>query len=228
MSAGLTPRLDVLPPPQRRLWPDLRAAPGLGYVLYGGTAIALRLGHRASIDFDFFSDRSLDRATLLAGLPFLGQATVVQDAQDAWSALVDRDLDESWPTPVMVSFLGGLDIGRVGTPDWTDDGVLQIASVNDLLATKLKVLLQRAEVKDYLDILALLRAGADLASGLAGARALYGSTFQPSESLKALTFFGDGDLDLLAEEDRADLVEAAGSVSDLPGVLHRSRRLAAD
>lgn len=190
MSGRLTPRLDILPPPQRRLWPDLRAAPGLGYVLYGGTAIALRLGHRASIDFDFF--------------------------------------DESWPTPVKVSFFGDLDIGRVGTPDWTDDGVLRVASIDDLLATKLKVLLQRAEVKDYLDILALLRAGADLASGLAGARALYGSTFQPSESLKALTYFGDGDLDLLAEGDRADLTEAAGSVLDLPTIHVRSRQLAAD
>ncbi len=27
-----------------------------GFVLYGGTAIALRLAHRPSVDFDFFND----------------------------------------------------------------------------------------------------------------------------------------------------------------------------
>lgn len=32
----------------------------LGFALYGGTAIALRLGHRTSVDFDFFNDRPLD------------------------------------------------------------------------------------------------------------------------------------------------------------------------
>jgi len=45
---------DILPPAQRRLWDT-----GLGvprhFVLYGGTALALRLGHRQSVDCDFFS-----------------------------------------------------------------------------------------------------------------------------------------------------------------------------
>lgn len=55
------PRLDVLPEAQRRLWLQLAQTPRLGFVLYGGTAIALRLGHRPSIDFDFFTDKPLDR-----------------------------------------------------------------------------------------------------------------------------------------------------------------------
>jgi Nucleotidyl transferase AbiEii toxin, Type IV TA system len=49
----LQPRFDVLPPPQRALWPKIKCIPQ-GFVLYGGTAIALRLGHRASVDIDFF------------------------------------------------------------------------------------------------------------------------------------------------------------------------------
>lgn len=54
----LTPHLDILPVPQRRLWDELAAIPE-GFVLYGGTALALALGlgHRASEDFDFFSNR---------------------------------------------------------------------------------------------------------------------------------------------------------------------------
>jgi hypothetical protein len=59
-----TPNLAMLPPPQRRLWPELASTPEM-FTLYRGTALALRLGHRASVDFDFFSnapcnpDRSL-------------------------------------------------------------------------------------------------------------------------------------------------------------------------
>ena len=53
MTANFTPRLDILPPSQRRLWDELSAVP-VEFVLYGGTAIALHLGHRESVDFDFF------------------------------------------------------------------------------------------------------------------------------------------------------------------------------
>ena len=48
------PRLDVLPDEQRALWPALASVPD-AFVLYGGTALALRLGHRTSVDFDCFS-----------------------------------------------------------------------------------------------------------------------------------------------------------------------------
>jgi len=29
------------------------------FILYGGTALALRLGHRESVDFDFFSSETV-------------------------------------------------------------------------------------------------------------------------------------------------------------------------
>jgi hypothetical protein len=51
------PNLSVLPEPQRQLWAELRNTPKT-LVLYGGTALALRLGHRQLEDFDFFSNTS--------------------------------------------------------------------------------------------------------------------------------------------------------------------------
>jgi hypothetical protein len=45
LLATFEPRLDVLPPAQQRLWPELSQTPE-AFTLYGGTAIALRLGHR--------------------------------------------------------------------------------------------------------------------------------------------------------------------------------------
>jgi hypothetical protein len=49
VSATFEPRLDILPACQRRLWPELDAVPP-EFVLYGGTGLALQLGHRDSED----------------------------------------------------------------------------------------------------------------------------------------------------------------------------------
>lgn len=115
-----------------------------------------------------------------------------------------------------VSFFAMPGFGRIGRPERTDDGVLQVASPVDLLATKLKTILQRAEAKDYRDIAALLRAGSDLAAGLGAARALFGPNFQPGEALKALVYFADGDLPALDARDQALLTRASSQVGDLP------------
>ena len=217
MTSSFTPRLDVLPLAQRQLWPQLRAATDLGFVLYGGTAIALRLGHRASIDFDLFSARPLDRDAIAAALPFVGQATALQDQRDSWTLLT--------PELVKLSFFGNLTMGRTGTPATTDDGVLMVASLDDLMTTNLKVILQRAEAKDYRDIAALLGAGVSLARGLAAARKIFGPNFQPSEALKALVYFGDGDLATLSDAEKIVLGEAVKTVRDLPQVELASREL---
>ena len=66
------PNLSILPEPQRLLWSELRdTAPS--FVLYGGTALALRLGHRQSQDFDFFSSRPFRADSLRESIPFLPQ-----------------------------------------------------------------------------------------------------------------------------------------------------------
>jgi hypothetical protein len=57
------PQLHILPEPQRLLWQELHAVPS-SFILYGGTAIALHLGHRESVDFDFFSFQDLDTLAL--------------------------------------------------------------------------------------------------------------------------------------------------------------------
>lgn len=64
MSGVFSPHLEILPLAQRRMSLNLAGATRLGFVLCDGTAIALRLDHRTSIDFDFFSGRKLDRETL--------------------------------------------------------------------------------------------------------------------------------------------------------------------
>lgn len=224
MNPSFHPRMEILPPAQIQLWPTLKAAADLGFVLYGGTAIALRLGHRQSVDFDFFSERPLDRAALRASLAFVPSSLVLQDQPDTYTVLAPCD-DDQHPS-VKVSFFGGLRFGRVGQPEWTDDGNVLVASFDDLMATKIKVILQRVEAKDYRDVTALIAADVSLAKGLASARRLYGLAFQPSEALKALVYFDGGDLDTLTDAERQTLVEAVAAVRELPEVTIASTILA--
>ena len=72
---------------------------------------------------------------------------------------------------------------------------------------------QRAEAKDYRDIDAILQDGRiDLLTALACARAIYGRTFNPQITLKALSFFGDGNLSRLPQEVQDRLAKAARDV----------------
>jgi hypothetical protein len=54
MPVSFEPRTQFLPKAQQEIWLLLAPAPRLSFVLYGGTAVALHLGHRISVDFDFF------------------------------------------------------------------------------------------------------------------------------------------------------------------------------
>ena len=78
MSPTFQAHLEILPEAQWRLWPELRPTLQLGFVLYGGTAIALRLGHRSSVDFNFFTEQLLDRIAIHTAFPFLDRSLVLQ------------------------------------------------------------------------------------------------------------------------------------------------------
>ena len=205
-------RLEILPPPQRKLWDSMRGAVPADFVLYGGTALALRLGHRVSEDFDFFSNGPFAPADLEARVPFLAGAERIQSSPNTLVSLVDRG------GPVKVSFFGGLPLRRVSDP--TEENGLLLASLVDLAATKVKVIQDRAEAKDYLDVSRLLEEGIDLKQALGAARAVYGPVFNPLLSLKALCYFEDGDLPALSSDIQTRLTEAAQAVepNELPEV----------
>ena len=135
MSDPFDPRTEILPPAQKEIWLQLAPAPDLSFVLYGGTAVALHLGHRVSIDFDFFKAEPLEKTLIEASFPFVRNALTIQEDKNTLVMSV------SMPSgPVKVSFFGGLALGRINDPLRTRDHVLLVASLEDLLATKLKAL----------------------------------------------------------------------------------------
>ena len=205
----LVPNLSMLPPPQRELWPELGATPE-AFTLYGGTALTLRLGHRSSVDFDFFSNAAFDPERLASTLPYLKDAERVQMGPDTLTCRVDRG------GAVLVSFVGGIGLGQVAERDEVKGMALYVASLLDIAGTKMAVVQKRAEVRDYLDIDALLQHGVDLPTALAAGSVVYGRSFNPLITLKALGFFDD--VPMLSGEvrERLGAAVAAVDVTKLP------------
>jgi hypothetical protein len=201
------PRLDILPPPQRRLWPELSDTPS-EFVLYGGTAVALRLGHRESVDFDFFAFDAVQMETLALDVRYLAGADVIQSAPRTLTFRVERG-----GGTVRVSYFEGLLLGQVAPPEVLKEPEVRVAALIDLAATKVAVVTQRAEPRDYLDLHALLRSGISLSEMLAAGRAVYGRQFSPVVSLKAIAYHEDPALAGIPDAIKRDLADAAKTTS---------------
>ena len=213
------PRLEILPPSQRRIWPELCAIPK-DFVLYGGTALALHLGHRESADFDFFGGRKFDVRALETGIPFLAGAKIIQRAEDTLTAIVQRG------GPVRISFFGVPELPRLEPPLVVKDNGLQVASLLDLAGTKASVIQVRAQARDYIDMDALITLGkVSLSTALAAAAKIYAPSFNPQITLKALSYFDDGNLRDLPEAMKLRLVTAAREtdLDHLPGIESTGR-----
>jgi hypothetical protein len=209
MAPRLKPKTEILLAAQQEILPQLAATSDLSLVLYGGTAVALHLGHRISVDFDFFSSAPLEKVRIRSSLPFMPSARIGQE--DPHTLVVEAAMPSG---PVKVSFFGGIQIGRINDPLPTDPGMLLVASLEDLLATKLKTILQRAEAKDYQDIAAMLSAGVSLERALGAFAKMYHN--DPATALRAIGYFEDGDLSLLPNSDRNVLLTARDRVMDIP------------
>jgi hypothetical protein len=85
------PCLDVLLASQRDLWPELSRIRDQ-FILYGGTALALRLGHRASVDFVFFAFQPFDIEALRHSVPWIRDAEILQ-AQPNTLTVLHHDCD---------------------------------------------------------------------------------------------------------------------------------------
>lgn len=211
----MEPLLEILPESQRNLWPHLGQIPGR-FVLYGGTAIALRFGHRQSIDFDFFSTQKFNGNEILE-LPLFEKHCLLARTPGSITLTVNS------PEPVKFQFFWGLPLSCVKKPS-------MIASPYDLFATNLKVIQDRADKKDYLDIIEFLNQGYAITEGLATAVAVYRKTFNPAISLRAAVSFIDGDLPLLSAGERQIMEKAVADFwalkTDLPEIAAESEDLA--
>ena len=160
-----------------------RTAPD-GFYLAGGTAIALHLGHRRSVDFDWFRAAPLAEPLQLAleirqaGIPFVtGQVARSTLYGTVYGVRVSFF---EFRYPMLDPFL-----------PWTEYGC-QLAGLRDLATMKLSAITQRGAKKDFVDLYALGRNGFRLAEMLDWYRRKF-EIEDISHVLYALVYFDDAD-----------------------------------
>lgn len=146
---------DVLPEASAGLAADLADwARELGLALGGGTACALRLGHRASRDLDFFSLKRLDPPRALDGLGIIGDLRL-RGISNAELAVVVDGID------VSATSLGREALGP--TDEWRGLGVL---GGLDLAELKVDAAVRRGMIRDLCDLHLLCEGGTDLEAAI--------------------------------------------------------------
>jgi hypothetical protein len=139
---------EVLPPAQQACLAGLGpAAIALGFHLAGGTAVALHLGHRRSVDFDWFT-QSFPVAAVELAEEFRGRGVTIDV-----SSVADRTLHGvvSGVRTTFLEFRPGLIAPLVPWPEYG----CRLASLEDLAALKLLAVAQRGTRKDFFDVHAL-------------------------------------------------------------------------
>ena len=138
-------RTDFMDTPMRALWQGMTAMPG-DLRLYGGTALALYLGHRESTDFNFATPMSVVDFDLAASIPWLKGARL-----NGGPGMVDATLDLSRPIRVTLMETGVMIPNPQCTPILAPNGV-QIAHPSDLIRAKIEACLTRGAPRDFVDI----------------------------------------------------------------------------
>ena len=159
-----------------------------GFYLAGGTAVALRFGHRRSEDFDWFAPALSRPDALLSDLQAEGLS--LQETQIEAGTVISRI------EGVKISFFEYryplLDPLRQW-PEYETD----VASVRDLAAMKLLAVAQRGSRKDFVDTYEFLQNGVVLRRMLED----FGEKFKadPVSALRGLTYFDDAEAEPMPE-----------------------------
>ncbi len=128
---------------------------------------------------------------------------------------------DGFDIPIQISFFGGLRLGQIKSPDLANNGIF-VASILDLFGMKCATVVQRAEAKDYIDIYTIINnTDLTLEQGLGAARAIYGEQYNAILTLKALSFFNDGNVKSLPDKIKRELsnrVEKC-NLDNVPNIL---------
>lgn len=118
-----------------------------GLRLVGGTALALQLGHRQSIDLDFFGSIEADTLTILDLLK---------------SHKLEDIAIESQSPRIHIFRINGIKVDIINYPyKWLAEPIeeerLKLAALNDIAAMKLEAISNRGTKKDFIDLYFLLK-----------------------------------------------------------------------
>ncbi|MBI2062493.1 MAG: nucleotidyl transferase AbiEii/AbiGii toxin family protein [Candidatus Yanofskybacteria bacterium] len=139
---------NILDKERIELLPVLRVFKN-GFYLAGGTALALQIGHRDSMDFDFFKEGDIDTGEVFVSVTkaFNGREILkVQEDKNTLAVVIDDKIKLSF-----------FDYGYKLIDEVVDEGNLILASVADIGCMKLSSITGRASNKDYIDLYFILK-----------------------------------------------------------------------
>jgi predicted nucleotidyltransferase component of viral defense system len=139
-------RLSILPEEQLRLFEALSNQSFIqDFYLAGGTCLALQIGHRRSVDFDFFIPSDFDTSAIVYKLAQMGSYQRANEEKNT----INGSLDE-----VRISFFGyRYDI----IDNFTVYNNIRLAGLKDIAAMKLEAIAGRGSKKDFIDLFFLLQ-----------------------------------------------------------------------
>jgi predicted nucleotidyltransferase component of viral defense system len=152
------------------------------FYLAGGTALALQIGHRKSIDLDFFSSSFPDEITLLNALEKFNP-TILNQAPKTLDILINE---------TKVSFL------QYNYPlleKFGNHTGVNMASVIDIACMKITAISSRGSKKDFIDLYEILKTNSLEKIFLNFEKKYKNVKYQKTHLLKSLLFFNDAEND---------------------------------
>ena len=152
------------------------------YYLVGGTAIALYLGHRRSIDFDMFKRSALNHKKNLDKLSVSGFPYRVTRRVEEQMNLIINDVK-------LTFFQYPFEIKA----NEKFENTFRVPALIDLAAMKAYALGRRSKWKDYVDLFFLLTEHFSIGQISARANAIFGDLYSEKLFRSQLCYFGDID-----------------------------------
>jgi hypothetical protein len=153
-----------------------------GWVLAGGTGLALHLGHRISEDFDFFRATPFSVNNLHDLFKRMGKYETLQEAEHTLTVIVKE---------IKISFFFVKDPFLFDSVPYRS---MVIANPRDIALMKLAAISGRGSRKDFVDLYTILRSGLTLKDFFDLLPKKYGEGRTNSyHILKSLTYFADAE-----------------------------------
>ncbi|MBX2890510.1 MAG: nucleotidyl transferase AbiEii/AbiGii toxin family protein [Saprospiraceae bacterium] len=138
--------LATVHPDTLGLLKKLMALPEMqGFNLAGGTALALQIGHRVSVDLDFFGDVGFDTAEMMSAIEEFAEVSIISQSRS-----------------ILILNVNGVKVDVVRyrypllNPVLEVEG-LRLLSPLDIGAMKLAAITNRGRKRDFFDLFFLLR-----------------------------------------------------------------------
>lgn len=150
------------------------------FYLAGGTALALQLGHRKSVDLDFFIEKLPPRETILDNL--VGKEVTILLSDETGLNINLRNTKVSflqYPYPML-------------EPSIDYEGI-RLSGILDIACMKLNAVTQRGEKKDFYDLFEILKKYSLENLLTAFAKKFEKYNYQKIAILKSLIYFDDAE-----------------------------------